>query len=80
MSGRESELSVGNVSAECSSSAVGSCPESSELSSGFCASFAGEGAEDGADVGFGVSPLTVGAVAVFFFFYKRVVHFDNQHR
>ena len=58
---------MGNVSAECGPSAVGSCPESSELSSGLCASFAGEGAEDGADVGFGVSPLAVGAVAVFLF-------------
>ena len=55
------------MSAECSSSAVGSCPESSEISSVFCVSFAGDGAEDGADVGFGVSPLAVGAVVVFLF-------------
>ena len=55
------------MSAECNSSAVGSCPESSEISSVFCVSFAGEGAEDGADVGFGVSSLAVGAVVVFLF-------------
>ena len=55
------------MSAECNFSAVGSCPESSEISSVFCFSFAGEGAEDGADVGFEVSPLVVGAVVVFLF-------------
>ena len=58
---------MGNVSAECNSSAVGSCPESSETSSVFCVSFAWECAEDGADVVFGVSALVVGASVVFLF-------------
>ena len=56
------------MSAECNSSAVGSWPESSKISSVFCVSFAGEGPEDGADVVLGVSLLVVGASVVFLFF------------
>ena len=69
-SGRESELSVGNVSADGNASSVGSGSDSADISSVFCVYFAGadvEGAGDGADVVFGVFALVVGASVAFLF-------------
>ena len=69
-SGRESELSEGNVSADGNASFVGSGSDSPDISSDFCISFAGadvEGAGDGADLVFRIFALVVGASVAFHF-------------
>ena len=72
-SGRESELSEGNVSAHGIASSVGSGSDSPDISSNFCISCAGadvEGAGDGADLVFGIFAPVVGvSVAFRFLFY-----------
>ena len=70
MSGRESELSEGNVSADGIASSVGSGSDSPDISSNFCISCTRvdvEGAGDRADLIFGIFAPVVGVSVAFHF-------------